>query len=75
MTRLSKDLLNRILVRLRFNELPVLDITTLRRLYTSWCMNVSFDNVRKMIVVKSEDKRPLHGIKFDYLFSYIFKMV
>jgi arylamine N-acetyltransferase len=61
-TGLSKDLLTRVLDRLGFNELPSADETTLRRLYTSWCMNVPFDNVRKMIVLKSEDKQPLPGL-------------
>ena len=62
MSGLSKDLLNRVLDRLDFREPPAVDITALRRLYASWCMNVPFDNVRKMIVLKSEDKRPLPGL-------------
>ena len=69
MTGLSKDLLNRVLVRLGFNEHPGADINTLRRLYTSWCMTVPFDNVRKMIVMKSEDKLTLPGLEATEFFE------
>jgi arylamine N-acetyltransferase len=69
MTLLSKDLLTRVLDRLGFNELPVADIANLRRLYSSWCLNVPFDNVRKMIVLKSEDKRPLPGLDATEFFE------
>jgi arylamine N-acetyltransferase len=69
MTLFSKELLNRVLDRLGFNELPVADIVTLRRLYASWCLNVPFDNVRKMIVLRSEDKRPLPGLNATEFFE------
>jgi arylamine N-acetyltransferase len=62
MTGLSKDLLNRVLDRLDFREPPALDIAALQRLYASWCMHVPFDNVRKMITLKSEVKLPLPGL-------------
>jgi len=62
MTGLSKDLLNRVLDSLDFGEPPAADVAALQRLYTSWCIHVPFDNVRKMIVLKSEVKRPLPGL-------------
>jgi arylamine N-acetyltransferase len=62
MAGLSKDLQFRVLNRLGFSEPPPVNITGLQRLYASWCMHVPFDNVRKMIVLKSEYKRPLPGM-------------
>ena len=62
MAGLSIDLLNRVLDRLGFREPPVTDVASLQRLYASWCMHVPFDNVRKMIVLKSEIKLPLPGL-------------
>jgi arylamine N-acetyltransferase len=69
MAGLSKDLLNRILDRLGFREPPAADIAALQRLYASWCMHVPFDNIRKMIVLKSEVKRPLPGLDATEFFQ------
>src|SRR3989304_1242155 len=69
MIELSKDLLNRVLDRLGFNEPLVADVINLQRLYSSWCMNVPFDNVRKMVVLKSQDKRPLPGLNAEEFFE------
>ena len=62
MMGLSKVLRKRVLDRLGFNELAVADLKTLKRLYLSWCMNVPFDNVRKMIVLRSPEKQILPGL-------------
>jgi arylamine N-acetyltransferase len=59
---LSEHLLDRVLHRLGFKERLVADLPTLKRLYASWCMNVPFDNLRKMIVLRSEVMRPLPGM-------------
>jgi hypothetical protein len=69
MTGLSKDLLSQVLNRLGFREPPVADVAALERLYASWCMHVPFDNVRKMIVLKSEDKPPLPGLDATEFFE------
>jgi N-hydroxyarylamine O-acetyltransferase len=69
MTGLFKDLLNRVLDRLGFSDPPVADLMNLQRLYTSWCLNVPFDNVRKMIVLKSGNKRPLPGLDATEFFE------
>ncbi len=69
MTGLSKNLLYRVLDRLGFREPPSADLSGLERLYASWCMHVPFDNVRKMIVLKSEVKQPLPGLDATEFFE------
>jgi arylamine N-acetyltransferase len=62
MTAISKELQTKILDRLEFNEPVSADIQTLQRLYSSWCMYVPFDNLRKMIALKSGNKQSLPGL-------------
>lgn len=68
-TRISRHLLTKVLERLGFSEPVVPDLNTLQRLYASWCLNVPFDNVRKMIVLKAEEKRPLPGMDAEEFFE------
>lgn len=58
---LSSDLVSRILAKLELLEKPSLDLPGLRSLYSSWCRHVPFDNLRKLIHLKMNDKRPLAG--------------
>jgi hypothetical protein len=69
MAGLSKDLKNRVLERLGFREPLVVDVAYLQRLYVSWCMNVPFDNVRKMIALESGVKQPLPGLDASEFFE------
>ncbi len=58
---LADHLLNRVLARLGFNDTPGNSLEDLNRLYASWCRNVPFDNVRKLIHVHSGNTGPLPG--------------
>jgi len=69
MTTLSKELQTKILSRLEFNGPVSPDIHTLQRLYSSWCLNVPFDNMRKMISLKSGSKESLPGLDAPEFFE------
>jgi hypothetical protein len=69
MTAISKELQTKILRRLGFNEPVSPDIQTLRRLYSSWCMNMPFDNLRKMVALKSGNKQSLPGLDATEFFE------
>jgi N-hydroxyarylamine O-acetyltransferase len=58
---LSEELLERVLSRFGFAHRPEPTLENLRRLYAAWCRNIPFDNVRKIIHVRSEDRGPLPG--------------
>ena len=47
--------------RLGFAATPRPDLAGLRGLYLAWCLNVPFDNVRKMIALRREQEQPLPG--------------
>lgn len=72
MSALSKDLITRVLHRLELSEPLGTDLQTLQRLYYAWCMNVPFDNLRKMIALKSEHKKSLPGLDAaDYFENWL----
>jgi N-hydroxyarylamine O-acetyltransferase len=54
------SLRDRVLARLGFSALPGTDLGGLRQLYAAWCVKVPFDNVQKMIALRTG--RPLPGI-------------
>jgi len=58
---LNIDLRNRVLERLGFRTPPLADLDGLRALYAAWCTKVPFDNVRKMIALRSTPGRALPG--------------
>jgi len=69
MAKLSNNLQEKILHRLGFREQPSADIANLQRLYASWCAHVPFDNLRKMIALKSGDNQPLPGMDASEFFG------
>jgi N-hydroxyarylamine O-acetyltransferase len=58
---LPEQLVERILARLGFNRRPAPTIGGLRSLYSAWCERVPFDNIRKLIHVRSASTAPLPG--------------
>jgi len=58
---ISEALLERILAGLGFDERPTPSSESLRALYSSWCQKVPFDNVRKLIHVRSNSPGLLPG--------------
>jgi N-hydroxyarylamine O-acetyltransferase len=66
---LSPGLLERVLGRLGFREAPELNPGGLRALYSAWCGNVPFDNVRKLIHVRNGSTGPLPGSTAEDFFE------
>src|SRR5687768_2695783 len=58
---LSTRLQAPVLERLGVSHSSAPDLDALRALYRAWCTHVPFDNVRKMIALRSGDTRPLPG--------------
>ncbi len=55
------SLQERILDRLGLAQPPAPDLQGLRALYGAWCLRVPFDNVRKMISLRTPGRPPLAG--------------
>jgi arylamine N-acetyltransferase len=62
---LSPGLIERLLGRFGFREAPEPAFEGLRALYGAWCRNVPFDNVRKLIHVRSGSAGLLPGSTAD----------
>lgn len=67
--KLSEELLERVLVELGFNRRPEPSFENLSAIYAAWCQRVPFDNVRKLIHVRSGDAGPLPGSTPDDFFE------
>lgn len=62
MNGLSNQLVNRVLTRLDFPFPATADLATLQQLYAAWCKHLPFDNIRKMISLRTGDNKPLPGL-------------
>ncbi|MES2523837.1 MAG: arylamine N-acetyltransferase [Gemmatimonadota bacterium] len=60
-TAMSAELRSAALERLGLPDVLPLDLTGLRRFYEAWCSNVPFDNVRKLIALRTGEEGPLPG--------------
>lgn len=58
---LAPQLAQRVLERLGFADPPPRDPSGLSAVYRAWCMNVPFDNTRKMIALRTGAEGPLPG--------------
>lgn len=58
-TQFSMELRDRVLERFGFSSPPPINLEGLGALYHAWCMNIPFDNVRKMIALHSAGNRLL----------------
>lgn len=58
---MDRPLLERVLERLGFTQIPEPNLSTLETVYAAWCRQVPFDNVHKLIHVRSGDPGPLPG--------------
>jgi len=66
---LSPDLLSRVLRALELYETITADFTGLRRVYVAWCEKVPFDNIRKMISLRSATGEALAGLSAEDFFE------
>jgi N-hydroxyarylamine O-acetyltransferase len=60
-SRLSRELVERVLTKLGFSRAPAVDLPGLSALYDAWCRSVPFDNIRKLIHVRSANPAVLPG--------------
>jgi arylamine N-acetyltransferase len=58
---LAPALIERVLLGLGLCQKPEITIEGLTRIYTAWCQSIPFDNVRKLIHVRSSAHGPLPG--------------
>ena len=61
MAGLSESQLESVLERLGFSSPPAANHSGLAEIYSAWCRNVPFDNIRKLIAVRSGSREPLPG--------------
>ena len=52
-----------------FESPPRVNFDGLRAVYSAWCANVPFDNVRRMIALRSRPDDPLQGADADPFFE------
>lgn len=68
--RLNTSLQDRVCERLGLAETPPANLFGLQTVYRAWCLNVPFDNVRKMIALRTEPNRPLPGNEAEDFFTH-----
>lgn len=66
---MNRDLAERVLAKLGLETTPDATLAGLTALYAAWCRKVPFDNVRKLIHVRSGDTGTLPGDRPDEFFS------
>jgi N-hydroxyarylamine O-acetyltransferase len=66
---LPAELLERVLDGLGLAGIPAADLAGLRAVYGAWCRRVPFDNIRKLIHVRSEASGALPGDSAEDFFS------
>src|SRR6476620_7105682 len=60
--RLHGQLLSRVISRLELPNTLAIDLAGLTTVYAAWCRSVPFDNVRKMIAIRSGDNAAMPGL-------------
>jgi N-hydroxyarylamine O-acetyltransferase len=70
---ISPDLRERILLRLGLLKQPEPTLFGLRQFYAAWCDHVPFDNVRKLIHVRSQNPGPLPSFTPEDFFNGFLK--
>jgi arylamine N-acetyltransferase len=66
---MNSSLRQLVLGQLGFDSQPSVNLEGLRAVYRTWCANVPFDNVRKMIALRSTPRNPLPGAYADSFFE------
>ena len=68
--KIADELTERVLSKLGLSTRPTADMHGLRTIYGAWCRKVPFDNVRKLIHVRSENPGPLPGDDAEDFFEH-----
>jgi hypothetical protein len=69
MNGLPNHLVSRMLTRLNFPAQAEANLATLQALYASWCSHLPFDNIRKMIALRTGGSNPLPGLDAEEFFE------
>ena len=69
MDELPAELVNRVLARLGINKLLATDLASLQQLYAAWSSLVPFDNIRKLVALRSGIQQTLPGIDANDFFE------
>jgi len=69
MKGLSIQLAERMLSRLDLPYPVTADLATLQTLYAAWCHHLPFDNIRKMIALRTGGNQPLPGLDAEEFFE------
>jgi N-hydroxyarylamine O-acetyltransferase len=70
LNHISRELKKRVLEQLGLDETVPADLNGLRAVYAAWCQRVPFDNIRKMITLRSEGEGPLGGLEAQDFFEH-----
>ena len=68
--QLSDSLRDRVLERLGFAQMPLVDLVGLQSLYAACCTQVPFDNARKMIALRTAGNPALPGGEAEEFFAH-----
>ena len=69
---LAPSLRGRAVARLGLPPVVPVDLDGLRAVYAAWCLNVPFDNVRKLVALRTGDTGPLPGTDAaDFLENFL----
>lgn len=66
---LTPDIRDRVLDRLALPAPPAADMDGLRAMYAAWCASMNFDNIAKLIALRTDSHRPLPGIDATEFFE------
>lgn len=61
-TAIGNQIRTRVLSRLGLESAPVADLDGLRAVYAAWCVSVPFDNIAKLIALRTASNTPLPGM-------------
>jgi arylamine N-acetyltransferase len=68
-TGISRQLQDRVLERLGVPDAPAADLAGLRSTYAAWCVCVPFDNLAKVIALRTTPDKPLPGMDATEFFE------
>src|SRR4051794_26905177 len=66
---LSLQLRDRVLTRLDLRETPHANLAGLRLIYAAWCQSIPFDNIAKLIALRTAAEKPLPGMSASEFFE------
>jgi arylamine N-acetyltransferase len=69
MASISFELRSEVLTQMGLGKAPLPDLDGLREVYAAWCLNVPFDNLAKLIALRTTPDKPLPGMDATEFFE------